>query len=79
VIFPKISQIYGRKKKSQCHFEKKTTKKIPLKKKTISQMNSPLNNLKLHSILNFKWQKMELSKFFTNLKLHSILDIGEKG
>lgn len=58
--------------------EKKNNKKIPLKKK-LSQMNSPLNNLKSHSILNFKWQKMELSKFFTNLKLHSILDIGEKG
>jgi hypothetical protein len=47
----------------------KTTRNSFLKK-TLSQMNSPFNNLKLHSILNFKWQKMELSKFFTNLKLH---------
>jgi hypothetical protein len=37
VIFPKISQTYTRKNKSQCLFEKKKTiKKILLKKNTIT-------------------------------------------
>lgn len=66
----KLVKFLLEKKNPNAFLKKKQQQKIPFKKKTLSQMNSPFNNLKLHSILNFKWQKMELSKFFTNLKLH---------